>query len=264
MPTVEDNRTCWDDGYAWSDEGDEWSRWWGTPDRQWHWSLVPRIRAFVPTGTVLEIGPGFGRWTSYLRGLCDRLVVVDISESCIEACRKRFAGDAHIAYHVNDGRSLSMVPDGSVDFVFSFDSLVHAEMDVLRAYLDQLPGKLAPDGVAFLHHSNAGSYRRHFALVSRATRLGLPVAKAPLLDACDQWRAHTVTAAAVRDHATAAGLRCLSQELVNWGTRRLIDAFTVLAPEGSRWPARADLVRNRDFMREARYVRTVGRLYDRR
>ena len=28
-----------------------------------------------------------------------------------------------------------MIPDASIDFVFSFDSLVHAEADVIQAYL---------------------------------------------------------------------------------------------------------------------------------
>ena len=32
-----------------------------------------------------------------------------------------------ISYFVNDGRSLAMVPERSVDFAFSFDSLVHVD-----------------------------------------------------------------------------------------------------------------------------------------
>jgi hypothetical protein len=56
--------------------------------------------------------------------MCDTLTVVDLNEKCISACKTRFAGVAHIRYHVNDGRSLSMVPDESVDFAVSFDSLV--------------------------------------------------------------------------------------------------------------------------------------------
>ncbi len=60
-----------------------------------------------------------------------------------------------------------MVADGSIDFVFSFDSLVHAEEDVIRSYLDQLGQKLRPDGVGFLHHSNLGEYARYFAFVEK-------------------------------------------------------------------------------------------------
>ena len=74
-------------------------------------------------------------------------MVVDISERCIEACRQRFAAESHIAYHANDGRSLEMVADRSIDFVFSFDSLVHADADVIEDYLRQLGRKLTPNGV---------------------------------------------------------------------------------------------------------------------
>jgi SAM-dependent methyltransferase len=106
MPTVEQNYEVWDREYGWSQQGDEWSGPWGSAEAQWRWTVAPRIRSCVPAGTILEIAPGFGRWTHYLKDLCTRLVVVDLSERCIEACRQRFAAESHIAYHVNDGRSL--------------------------------------------------------------------------------------------------------------------------------------------------------------
>ena len=30
-----------------------------------------------------------------------------------------------MSYHLNDGRSLEMIPDGTIDLIFSFDSLIH-------------------------------------------------------------------------------------------------------------------------------------------
>ena len=128
------------------------------PEAQWFGAILPRIHLFIPTGTLLEIAPGHGRWTHYLRKYCERLLVVDLSQKGIEACQKRFAGSPNITYHVNDGVSLSMIADESVDFAFSFDSLVHAEMDVIGSYVAQLAKKLKPNGVGFFHHSNMGSY----------------------------------------------------------------------------------------------------------
>src|SRR5439155_24508233 len=40
---------------------------------------------------ILEIAPGFGRWTHYLKDYCENLWIVDRSSECIEACRQRFA-----------------------------------------------------------------------------------------------------------------------------------------------------------------------------
>src|SRR3954468_2896420 len=131
MGDVKKNLAIWTAHWDWSQQGDEWSAWWGGTPSLWYGALLPRIHSFVPPGTILEIAPGYGRWTQYLKNLCDELVIVDLTEGCIEHCRERFADADNIEYHVNDGRSLEMVEDGSVDFVFSFDSLVHAETDVL-------------------------------------------------------------------------------------------------------------------------------------
>ena len=142
MGDVAENRKVWNETCDWSRRGEEWSDWFGGTEAEWFGALLPRIHSHVPTGTILEIAPGYGR-TQYLKDLCDRLIVVDLAERCIFHCRERFADASNIEYHVNDGRSLEMVPDDSIDFAFSFDSLVHVQTDVLASYLQQLSQKLA-------------------------------------------------------------------------------------------------------------------------
>lgn len=121
MPTIVENLFVWDTAYDWSQSGEEWSGDWGSSRMQWYGSILPRIGAFVPADTILEIAPGHGRWTTFLKDLCKRLIIVDLSETCIDRCRHRFGSCSHISYFVNDGKSLEMVADGSVDFIFSFD-----------------------------------------------------------------------------------------------------------------------------------------------
>src|SRR5262249_43915829 len=158
-----------------------------------------------PTGTILEIAPGFGRWTHYLRNWCQRLIVVDMAENCIAACRRRFAADARITYHVNDGRSLAMIPDRTIDFAFSFDSLVHVEADVLQMYLDRLALKLKPNGAGFFHHSNIGEYQRYFSLIQRMPhRLRDRLLARGLLDQTHH-RSFTVTARTFEKSCAQAG-----------------------------------------------------------
>src|SRR5438874_933751 len=101
MATIASNKAYWDGKYEWRDGGDEWSRPWGGVRLQWYGTLLPRIHSFVPTGTILEIGCGYGRWTQFLKDLCDRLLVVDLSERCIAACRTRFSAAEHVEYSVN-------------------------------------------------------------------------------------------------------------------------------------------------------------------
>ena len=119
--------------YDWKEAGEEWSQPWGSSAAQWTGTIFPRIRECLPADTILEIAPGFGRWTHYLKDYCNELWAVDKSSDCIEACRQRFASVSHVRCVLNDGRSLSMIPDASVDFVFSFDSFVHPDRDVVEA-----------------------------------------------------------------------------------------------------------------------------------
>lgn len=115
MPSIERNRQRWGTDYRWRDDGDEWSSGWGSVDTHWHYGIGPRLHRYLPTDTILEIAPGYGRWTRYLKDHCRKLYVVDLAERCIEACRSRFAACSHIEYFVNDGKSLQMIPDNVRD-----------------------------------------------------------------------------------------------------------------------------------------------------
>jgi SAM-dependent methyltransferase len=289
MPTVEQNLFLWGSADGWKDDGDKWSEKWGSTELEWSTSIFPRIRKFLPAPTILEIAPGFGRWTQFLKGFCDQLVAVDVSPACIERCKERFASDSHMRCYVNDGRSLPMVEDASVDFAFSFDSLVHVEADVIAAYLQELGKKLKPGGFAFIHHSNLRAYRsstwlpkaignqqpigadgsqpgsaKH-AQVSRGLwfrrRLQSKLTDWGLVNTFDN-RAESMCAEVFREACGPAGLECRSQELVNWNHgRSLIDCFSVVTPRNGRPGKPPRLTRNPHFMAEAERARRTAELY---
>lgn len=247
MPTVEDNKEVWGTKYNWDEEGEEWSRSFGGSDMQWYASILPRIHAFVPARRILEIGPGFGRWTHYLKDWCQHLVIVDISEKCIQACRKRFSAYPHINAYLNDGRSLDMIEDGSLDFAFSFDSLVHADDLTISAYVSQLALKLCAGGVAFLHHSNLGEY----PLEAQEPAGGAP-----------HGRAKTMTAEKLRTFSSISGMVCISQELIPWGAGDvLIDCISILAKPASAITIETEIFKNFEFTGETNYISKLSRLY---
>lgn len=263
MPDLRDNLSQWGEDYSWSEQGDEWSHSWGGTDLMWAGALAPRLQAFIPSGTILEIAPGYGRWTQFLKDVGEQMIVVDLSQRCIDACRRRFASADNIAYYVNDGRSLAMAEDGSIDLAFSFDSLVHAEADVMGAYLRELASKLKPDGVGFVHHSNMGAYRPRARLAARIPdplRRRL-VVRGVLVNVYG-WRAMTMTAELFVRQCEGVGLRCVGQELINWEYgRHLIDCISIFTPAGSRWDRPLVRVANRGFMREATALQRIGRVY---
>lgn len=260
MPTVEENAEEWGRRFDWSQAGDDWSALWGGTESLWWGTLFPRVRAFLPASHVLEIAPGHGRATQFLHPLCDRLTVVDLNETCIEACRRRFAAVPHITYQVNDGRSLGSVEPSSVDFAFSFDSLVHADADVIDAYLQQLATKLTANGVAFLHHSNAGSYLQPLKATGRRLHADR-IAAAACRRVNRNWRAEDMSLDRFADLCRRAGLRCIAQEAITWQSRFLNDCFSTVTRPGSTWDRPRRVSRNRTFMDEVHRIGDLTRLY---
>lgn len=252
MPTIQQNLHEWEN-YHWNQQGDEWSAPWGGTELLWWGSLFPRIHAFVPTDSILEIAPGFGRITTYLKDLCKNLTVVDLAEDCIETCKRRFSSCTNITYHHNDGKSLDMIPDQSIDFVFSFDSLVHAEADVLEAYLSQLVRKLKPNGIGFIHHSNVGACINPISTRIRPLEYLLR----------HGWRAESMTAKIFEQHCKKAGLQCIGQEIINWYTRcpLPIDCFSVFTQKNSTWARPNTVLQNMKFTRESLYLAKLSQLY---
>ena len=94
--TESDNRSVWD-SYDWSRRGEEW-----TTSPEWKRALVDGLlsRHLRPGSTVLEIGPGAGRWSEILQPLAGRLVLVDVSVACLASCRQRFERCANVEYRL--------------------------------------------------------------------------------------------------------------------------------------------------------------------
>ncbi|MGI9373993.1 MAG: class I SAM-dependent methyltransferase [Hyphomicrobiales bacterium] len=262
MPNRQFNKTYWDGDYDWSAHGEEWSAAWGGSKMQWYGSILPRIHSHVPSGRILEIASGYGRWTTFLKNLCGELILVELSEECLEASKQRFRGERHITFHLNDGRSLDMIADKSVDFIFSFDSLVHADLPTLKAYLSQFPRILSNNGVAFLHHSNLGEYEATYSAIRKVPQLWPLLKRMGLVEKTLHKRDPGVRASDVKKLIEEQGMTCTSQEIVHWGTKRTyLDCFTTLSRNSSGNPITGSHHRNPNFMSEAEHLRQIAHLY---
>jgi SAM-dependent methyltransferase len=245
--------------YDWKDAGEEWSERWGTSAAQWSGSILPRIKNCLPARTILEIGPGYGRWTHYLKDYCERLLIVDRAAECIEACRSRFAADPRMTGYVTEGGGLPMIPDRSIDFVFSFDVFVHIKREAVEQYLSELSRTLKIGAKGFIHHSNLGAY-------ANSPRHKLPGFLKKLLNKWhvlddDHHRTSTMSAELFRQLCWKNGLQCTRQEMVNWRGRRLIDCMSwIERSENTRDIKTVEIISNPNFMREAEAIRTGTQL----
>jgi SAM-dependent methyltransferase len=244
MPDVAWNARIWGDNSNWQQAGDEWSGDWGNSEAQWFGCLYPRIHRFLPAARVLEIAPGFGRWSSYLIPLCSRYLGIDLNQNCVDGCRERFAGAPRARFAANDGLHLDAAEDGLYDFVFSFDSLVHCELDVLESYIPQIIRKLSADGVAFLHHSN---------LAAAGPLGGMP----------SHARAGSVSAAAVEELIERHGGSLMIQEIISWNHTGLIDCLTTFRRHRPDRPADPIKLVNPSFKEEAILIRSFQSAYSR-
>ena len=240
MPTVKDNTDFWN-GYAWPKGGDEWSAPWGSVDRQWQMTVYPRIaKALEGRLYILEIGPGMGRWTERLMKYAASLDVVDVSQKALDGLNDRVLRHliheerCHISAHLGSGTNLP-VSTGMKNFVFSFDSLVHADQDTLDAYLMECSRVLDPvRGVGFIHHANKESSKH--------------------------WRGKA-SADGVRAGLAKAGLHCYVQELSTWVHEQdlgLTDCFTFFGKADRGGPK----IVTTDVLVEANSAKRLAALYD--
>ena len=243
MPELSWNAEYWGGGYDWKTGGggEEWSIPWGGSEPQWFGTLYPRLHRFLPSRAILEIAPGFGRWTKFLLPACEEYFGIDLSHECVQACESAFAKSQHARFIQNDGLSLSIAPDAHFDFVFSFDSLVHAEMEVLDSYVPQILGKLTPGGVAFVHHSN---------LAALATDVEN-----------NHARARSVSAEKVAGLVAESGGKILVQERVSWFAPHLNDCFTLFARKEHPDTAPPARIENARLSEEASIVRDAQAPY---
>lgn len=260
MPNITENKDWWD-SYQWEKFGEEWSEAWGGAKMQWFGSILPRIHKFIPAQSILEIACGHGRWTNFLKDYCEKLIAVDLSEKSINYCKEKFE-ETKISFHLNDGKSLHMVPEQSIDFIFSLDSLVHVDRDVIGVYLSQFSKILKKDGVVFIHHSNLGEYR-YYSYLDKTPFIKKVFGKIGIIEKKTHWRDPSVSAKDVKILAENYGLRCLHQELVNWGTKGVFfDCFSVMVRKDSSFIGEFQKLQNKNFMQEANNIKLLSKLYN--
>lgn len=238
MPDVSWNNQMWNADHDWPQEGEEWSEPWGGAEPQWFGMIYPRLHRFLPVGRVLEIATGYGRWTRYLVPQCSRYLGIDLSANAIEHCRRRFSQFPHADFVANDGLSLDAAPEGVFDLVFSFDSLVHVEIDVIESYVSQTLEKLKANGVALFHHSNALVYEDIFP------------------DPAPGFRARSVSGDLFKATVERHGGRVLVQERINWGGGPyLADCITLFARNEHVSKIPAQILENDQFFEEAELIK---------
>jgi ubiquinone/menaquinone biosynthesis C-methylase UbiE len=108
-----------------------------------------------PDDTVLELGPGGGKWTAMLAPHVKKVIALDVSPEMLKRTRERCeaAGLSNVEYVLGNGRNFKPVRDESVHFFFSYDVLVHVALEDTFAYAREIARVLTPGGYGACHHA---------------------------------------------------------------------------------------------------------------
>jgi SAM-dependent methyltransferase len=111
--------------------------------------------------TLLEIGAGTGRMTHRFGELYGCVIALDVSDKMLELGRSNLAGVGNVEWVLGSGADLDVVPDRSVDEVFSYITLQHVPSSaaVLR-YLEEASRVLRPGGQGALQVRPWGAQTR--------------------------------------------------------------------------------------------------------
>jgi SAM-dependent methyltransferase len=248
MPSLEWNKNTWDKSYNWDNKGEEWSQCWGCSESQWFSSIYPRIHRFISCENVLEIACGYGRWTKFLiEYTSGEYRGIDLSSECINYCNNHFK-QKNVNFIKNDGLSLNDVADLKYDFIFSFDSLVHVNPEILEIYIRQIVELLTENGVCFIHHSNFGS-----------------IIEKGIIDLSHQGFVHNrdqeSSAKKVKEIIVENRGKVLCQEIIDWGGAESLDCLTLFSKKDSYKEINEIQLVNKNFMKEAMIIKDVHNNY---
>jgi len=160
--SVDQNKLTWNN-WNWNVLGEEW-----TKSQEWKDKLVSEIitKLIPDNSSIIEIGPGGGRWSEFLQKKSEVLNLVDISEKCLELCEKRFGKNSNIKYNLIKDVKFNFAQDNSTDIIFSYDVFVHIDRAQITEYFIEFNRVLKKSGKIILHYSKVGDkfgeYRSRF------------------------------------------------------------------------------------------------------
>jgi ubiquinone/menaquinone biosynthesis C-methylase UbiE len=158
----------WDRGYGqrYAHLGDEWNDD-GTAQRERDamYFAVYAKRWLRPDMTVLEVGPGGGKWTVRIAPHVKQVIVLDVASEMLRRTRERceFLGIRNVEFVQANGLDFHQVPDQSIDLFFSYDVFVHIALEDTFPYAAEIARTLKPGAVSVCHYavgSRADSFGR--------------------------------------------------------------------------------------------------------
>jgi len=112
---------------------------------EYYW--LPRMFDLPSSGTVLDIGCGYGRSLEWLHKVYNHAIGIDISDYVIDIAKKRFQMIDNVCFFSNEGASFPPeIENESIDLVYCFTVFQHIPREFTANYLKECYRVLKPKG----------------------------------------------------------------------------------------------------------------------
>jgi ubiquinone/menaquinone biosynthesis C-methylase UbiE len=178
-------------------------------DAQWAELVSPILKQYpIDYSKTIDFAAGYGRNTRKLLECgAAHVTMVDVNPECIEHLKAHLSQENTTAV-LNDGFGLSGLQSEAFTFLYTFDAMVHFDLEIISSYVPEFARVLKPGAYAFVHHSNysgnpGGDFRQN-----------------------PHWR-NFLSAGIFKHFAKRSGFDVVRQDVISWGEPD-IDCITVL------------------------------------
>jgi SAM-dependent methyltransferase len=180
-------------------------------ERHWNSLIWPMLsRHAIDFSVTLELACGYGRNSrKLLQAGATSLTLVDVNPDNIAYCRDNIQPLGNVDLVQNNGIDLEPLTKDTFTFVYTFDSMVHFDLELIISYIAEISRVLKVGGLAFIHHSN--------------------YSEAPGADFKNNphWR-NFMSAKIMRHIAIKNRLDVVEQQIIDWGGSHQIDCMSLL------------------------------------
>ena len=140
---------------------------------------ISSLNLMVARGAAVDFGCGVGRLTQALARRFGSVVGLDVSSEMIRLARQVNKYGSRVRYETNEGPLLNVLPEASVDFVYSVLVLQHVPPEVSSEYIANLVNSLRRGGlfVFQLPSTRAEARRGPVAMPESAYRAALALSR---------------------------------------------------------------------------------------
>jgi SAM-dependent methyltransferase len=148
---LESFRDLWHGGFFVADPAEKLAPFWlESMVGGYHVIYLACIRPWLtPQTHALEIGCGRGAWTRLLLK-AEQITCVDALSAEHNAFYSYVGKVDNVFYHQVEDFTLSMIPDNTIDYVFSYDALCHVSFSGISEYAQSLYRVMKKGGHGFL------------------------------------------------------------------------------------------------------------------